>query len=825
MIRAIRRYDVRAVLAERDGSVVYRALDPSLQRDVAITVITPAREGLLDDARALSKLGHSAIVPIYDVGTLDDSIFLVMPLVEGETLEEWARESRPWHEVARRFNAAGRGLAAAHAAGLIRDEFTAANVVLTKHEVLVTDVGLASAAEPVEAATLLSSFSTSFRAALRGTPPAWLSKALSDRWPSLTALLDHIDRRMARPRRLAIAASVAVVALVAVGGAYVATRTPSSDPCASTVAPLAAVWNDAIKSNIVAKVTATGSPMAQDALDRILPAFDRYSETWRAARIEVCRSPGASELVDRRISCIQQRLEHLRARTEAFASPDARLVQIAPEIAASMVPVAECADAAVLERTQPLPTDPAARKRLADLQRRIADLDMYGVRASPPEFLEMTKALVEDTAREDYLPAHVIALAMRARATSMARQPAEPLFRELAEVAARAKDDDHAAWAWLQLVTELTQRGRIEEAKKLEPVARATLQRSHKRASLMFSYEMALGGRAMNSGELEPALEHFRAALVAAEDRPDRRAGALKNVAYALASRGEAVEARAKIDEAVKVAAEAFGTHHPRYAEVLGYRGAILAEGRQPGDLDLAKADMENGIAIQTAIYGENHFDVLANVAVLADVELSREDYDAAEKQVRRGLAILDHVDAPLERPALMRKLGVITQERQGFAVARPIYESALAAAEPIFGKDSTDYTNIEYELAQGLSIEGDCGAARPIAQHILSFHESNKSPRVGHALFILGRCDVKEGRRAQGITRMSDAITRCSDGCPPAESAPYQRELGELLVETGHDATRGRELVAAARDAYRSIGDAARVAELDTWLAAHPQR
>ncbi len=132
--------------------VVFRASDPELGREVAIKVLLPsvgtavARDRLLSEARAMAKLRHPAVVPVFDVGTTDHGVFIAMPFVEGGTLHDWLHEEpRSWSEVTERFLAAGRGLAAAHAAGLVHRDFKPRNVLLDRDGgVLVADFGIAS---------------------------------------------------------------------------------------------------------------------------------------------------------------------------------------------------------------------------------------------------------------------------------------------------------------------------------------------------------------------------------------------------------------------------------------------------------------------------------------------------------------------------------------------------------------------------------------------------------------------------------------------------------------------------------------------------------
>jgi tetratricopeptide (TPR) repeat protein len=147
----------RYVVLERIGSggmgVVYAAYDPELDRKVALKLLRPDRAGavgeaalrLQREAQAIARLSDPHVVAVYDAGTFGDQVFVAMELMEGRTLRQWlAAEKRGWREIVDVFVAAGRGLAAAHAAGLVHRDFKPDNVLLgTDGRVKVADFGLA----------------------------------------------------------------------------------------------------------------------------------------------------------------------------------------------------------------------------------------------------------------------------------------------------------------------------------------------------------------------------------------------------------------------------------------------------------------------------------------------------------------------------------------------------------------------------------------------------------------------------------------------------------------------------------------------------------
>jgi tetratricopeptide (TPR) repeat protein/predicted Ser/Thr protein kinase len=145
------RYVVLRQLGRGAMGVVFAAYDPSLDRKVAIKVlrggIDAASEGaarMRREAQAMARLSHPNVAQVHEVGEADGRLYLVMEYVEGVTLGAWlAGRPRAMGEVLRTFIEAGRGLAAAHAAGLIHRDFKPDNAMIgADGRVRVLDFGL-----------------------------------------------------------------------------------------------------------------------------------------------------------------------------------------------------------------------------------------------------------------------------------------------------------------------------------------------------------------------------------------------------------------------------------------------------------------------------------------------------------------------------------------------------------------------------------------------------------------------------------------------------------------------------------------------------------
>jgi predicted Ser/Thr protein kinase len=148
----LKHYTVEAILGKGGMGTVYRARDTRLQRPVALKVLSPdltadpdRKQRFLQEARAAAAITHPAIAQVYDVDESDGVTFIVMELVEGQTVRQLITahdlDLLSALEVAIQV---GEGLARAHETGIVHRDIKSENIMVTKDgHAKILDFGLA----------------------------------------------------------------------------------------------------------------------------------------------------------------------------------------------------------------------------------------------------------------------------------------------------------------------------------------------------------------------------------------------------------------------------------------------------------------------------------------------------------------------------------------------------------------------------------------------------------------------------------------------------------------------------------------------------------
>ena len=152
------RYEIKAELGRGGMGVVYRAHDPLLNREVAIKLIPPtllspeSEQRFQREAQLVAQMDHHSIVPIFDFGKHEGSLFFVMPVVQGTNLRWFQREGTlTLGEVIDIGIQVSEALEYSHSRGVIHRDIKPENIMVVREDasrirVRIMDFGLARGA-------------------------------------------------------------------------------------------------------------------------------------------------------------------------------------------------------------------------------------------------------------------------------------------------------------------------------------------------------------------------------------------------------------------------------------------------------------------------------------------------------------------------------------------------------------------------------------------------------------------------------------------------------------------------------------------------------
>ncbi len=818
---ADRYVELEAIGAGSMG-IVYRARDTVLGRLVALKVLWQlgqdaqgARllQGLQQEAEAMARLQHPNVVAIFDAGVYRQHVFLSMELVEGQTLAAWLETPRPWREVLEAFAQAGRGLGAAHAAGLVHHDFTPRNV-MRGHDgrVRVTDFGFARAAtEPggssgtpaylapekwrgasADARSDQFSFGVALFEALYGQRPfsgatlpelerAVLAGAVmtpgdrrgvpaavhrvvvralaadpAARWPSMTQLLEALEaaRRAPRRRVLAIGAGLGLCAL-ALGGQWLAAgRVPAG--CERVGARLHRVWGPERRAALERAFVDTGASFARDAATRAAERLDRHAAQWRERIGAACAADGdASDRRGLELDCLEERLGELGAVTRVLERADRAVVERAIDLVEGLAPVDSCADANVLRRRGKPPEK--LRVQVEALRGRLADARARAAVGRYADGLSIAREVFAEARAAGYLPAEAEALEVRGELEAALGdlKAAEASLQEAAASGAASQHDDVAARAWTALASSVgVKRDSAEPGLQWARYARAAIDR--------------LGG--------PERLEADRALAVG----------------RVLRAHGRAAEVLVELGRARVLYARAIGPGSSAVAEaLLGMSSLHEAEGAHARAVETA----EQALAIQEQALGPEHPALVGHLGHLGILLATEGDYREATQRYRRALAIGEralgkqHLSLAPIHSELGQALGRLGRHEEGLSEL----EAARVMTERALGAEHADVAAVLDNLGSLRLAMGQPAEALVLHGRALAIFERTvgaRHPRAGRCHHHLAAALVAEGRHADALAHATRALAILE--------AAYGREARDAAVA-----------LTLAGEAHLGLGDA----------------
>jgi tetratricopeptide (TPR) repeat protein len=829
------QYRIERPLGEGGMGVVYLARDTRLGRDVAVklgsAVSTTALRRLEREAKALAKLSHPNVVVVFQVGEIEGRVFIAMEHVDGGTARAWlAAAPRTTDEILTLYGAAGDGLAAAHAAGLIHRDFKPDNVLVgADGRPRVADFGLArasDAAEPSPSPERGEVTLTTQSGAIVGTPAYMPPEqhaggdldARADQFAFAAAVWEALfgarpfDGRTPAEVRAAIESKppagpdqprtrrVPRHVLTALRRALAAERDARWPDMGALLAELRR--DPSTPRRRVTVALAVGTLAAGAAVTAVVLLL-----VSRGADAPACRADTAGDAARTGWTAAQR--ETLRqafiatGRDDAGAVFDRVAARLDRQVAAIGTARLEACRATRVRRTQ--------SARLLDLRNHCLDLREHEVftllsaldpldaaavdRAAPAAYALVDPATCDDAAA-------LLGRAGRSTLDAEGQERRDEILEELAEATtltsagaleraeAGARDavvradalGDPGLRAEARIVLGLTIISHdapaalavLEEASRLAAEARDDALAARVAIEMFALLTWPL--RQVDEAErLRPLAE---SALVRAGSPPRERSGYLFALSRLRTLEGNHPAAREAIEDRLSLEEAGYGTDHPRLATTLD-RLAIVMMGQ--GQHAEAMEVQRRAVELLTAAYGPEHPQiavVLTNLGVSYH-HLGR--YAEARATLVRALGIKERTlgpDHPSLGPTLVNIASTLLKEQQP-AAALPYIQRAGRIVEEKLGKDhpaNAQVKTVAADVERGLGHDPE--AERLLVEVLaIQIEAGPDRPDIADTLVSLG--DV---RRARGDLRAAKDDLERARRIVEASAGPRSPAMATVL-------------------------------------------
>jgi tetratricopeptide (TPR) repeat protein len=842
--------------------VVYAAFDPELDRKIALKLLRPSlfgtdeirRARLLREAQAMARVSHPNVVPVYDVGSHADQVFVAMELVDGGTLTDWvSARRRPVGEILQAFTDAGRGLAAAHAAGLVHRDFKPENVLVGRDgRVRVTDFGLARLDDhrsPTVPVPVL-------RGSIVGEAPARrpnLTQAGAIMGTPLFMSPEQAEGTVpdARSDQYSFCASL-YWALFGVAPPGPFTRYLGG----AVASPEASTEDDGRRLLAPSRTEAAGVPFPKDP---------RLS-----ARIRRALARGLAEAPDRRFESMDALLRELAV--DSLATSRRRWLAVSAALVLAAAAVAShrlaspggqvCSGAA--ERLAGVWNDgvrteltaaferaevPGAR---ATADRVAAILDGYGQSwvAMHTEACQATRVRGEQT--EDILALRMICLERRLNQlgalTKLLRTADAAMVQRALDAALDLSSVPACAdVAALTLVSPLPAdpalRRKVEELNRTLDEVRALLASAQFKVALPIAEDTARQAEAVPYWPLRAEAAYWRGRLLDRLGDPRGANQALREAVLAAESgRAEEEKVRAllwlvrvngyslgRFDEAHFLAdlAEAALRSTPNERlefDLLRQRGGLLSH---QGKLREALVPYQRALSLADRAVGPTHPGQGLLLSDLAAVYGALGRHQEALALLPRAIEIItatrgtEHPSLAWAYYNLARTQAALGDYRQAHASI----QEAIRIRGATLGPDHPEVASALDILATILHADGLFAEALAEAERALAIKRKalgEEHVDLCYSLENIGLAHLGLGQPAKAIPVLERALAlRERARLEPGESAEGRFALARALWDTGRNRARARTLAAAAREGYQSRNDLEHASQVNAWLAS----
>jgi tetratricopeptide (TPR) repeat protein len=662
--------------------------------------------------------------------------------------------------------------------------------------------------------------------------PAWLRRVVvrglapdpTQRWPSMSALLDALAPERRRRRRNALAiAGLLVVAAGAVG--LVGGRGSEQAACSGADRHLDGVWDDERRQRTSDHVRTLALPWFDHTWISTTTRLDEYAAEWIAVHQDACEATTrhreqSERVMDMRMSCLAHAKVELGAVTDRLLALDPAEALRVPELLDGLPELARCSDLAALELDVEPPA-PAIQAEVAEVREAIAHAGA-ALRLGKTDAADSLGALNDRVLGIDYPPLHTEYLLELGRAQRFAGRPGEARTSLDEALRLALAHQQHALV--IDALHLLTVIAGVDLQQPPQAMIYATVSQGIAGKVGLEAESIRLGERTLAtalgaSGQYEPALATYRAVLdVTPPERELERANTLAGIAMLLETQARFGEAEQAYREVIEVHTAVLGDAHPDLASDYSNLGnALMMQHRY----DEAESAQRRALELDLTFFAADHPAIAGSRANLGATLAAAGQHEAAEAEFRSVLEIIG--EAHPRAPLVHANLGTLALDQGHDVDAEREYRLALELYAQTLGVDHP--ATIVVHSTLGAALDGQARHVEAEVEHRKALALALEAHGEDHDLVAkarqrLGSNLIDQARPIEAVALLESSLAhRIEQDAETSTIATTRFALARALWDARQDRTRAQAL---ARTALSEFGESRHANEVRAWLAAH---
>ncbi len=590
-----------------------------------------------------------------------------------------------------------------------------------------------------------------------------LSADPGKRFESIDQMIEKL-----RPRRVATAGKRLIAALIVlsiiglVAVSYGVFASQKLQVCSGSEKKLAGIWDEPSKARLKAAFLSTNAPFVAESWRLVETSLNKYTRTWITASAEACeaarlRRTDTEEDYQRKLRCLDGRVQHLKSITKRLESADRIVVTNSISLVKGLDPVETCLDVAALAAHprlggRPNDKEDALGQALLDA-RTLHDSGKY---AKGVEVLTQVLA-TESAGSQQGSIAEAKLLLGRLQARAGLAKEAEATLLAAAVAAQTTGEASLAARAFSRLAMVVgSMGGHFDDAHTWQQLAVAAASRVASDKEIEAELSSNAGIVALAENEPKRAYDEFKNALTLQEDRLGEDnpevARTLNNLGVALARLRRYKESSEQYKRSYELQLKYLGNEHPDTAATMHNLGVME---RKEGQLSDALTHFERALSVRRLTLGEEHPETATTYLALANLQIKLESPDAALENLNRALAIRKKVYG--SGHALVAG---VYDDLAGFHLSRHAGKEALENAQLALAISPTAAAHDKAGSAYMLLGQWDKAQAE-LVKALTARQEryGAEDPEVASALNSLGDLYLAQGKAAQALVYFERAL------------------------------------------------------------------